>query len=137
MPIPQIIRVNPLDLQKNTSIGISLPYNGPAGPFNKTYSTKEQIKSNLINLLLTDTGERIFNPEFGIGLKRVIFEGITDDTSIIIADLITTRVNYFVPEVQIVEVIVNPNTDNNSISVTVNYKLIISGTSDQITVQFI
>ena len=137
MPIPQIIRVNPLDLRKNISIGVSLPFNGPAGPFNKTYSTKDQIKSNLINLLLTDMGERVFNPEFGIGLKRVIFEGITDDTSTIITDLIISKVSYFIPDVQIVEVIVNPNTDNNSISVTVNYKLIISGTSDQITVQFI
>jgi phage baseplate assembly protein W len=136
MPIPQIIRVNPLDLRKNTSIGVSLPYNGPAGPFNKTYSTKDQIKSNLINLLLTDMGERVFNPEFGIGLKKVIFEGITDSTSTIIADLITTRVSYFIPDIQIVEVIVNPDTDNNTISVTVNYKLIISGTSDKITVQF-
>jgi phage baseplate assembly protein W len=136
MPIPQTIRVNPLDLRKNTSIGVSLPYNGPAGPFNKTYSTKDQIKSNLINLLLTDMGERVFNPEFGIGLKKVIFEGITDSTSTIIADLITTRVSYFIPDIQIVEVIVNPDTDNNTISVTVNYKLIISGTSDKITVQF-
>ena len=53
MPIPQTIRVNPLDLQKNIVIGVSLPFNAK-GVFNKTYSTKEQIKSNLINLLLTD-----------------------------------------------------------------------------------
>jgi phage baseplate assembly protein W len=137
MPIPQTIRVNPLDLQKNISIGVSLPFNGPAGPFNKTYSTKEQIKSNLINLILTDTGERVFNPEFGIGLKKVLFEGITDDTSLIIADLISTKVSYYIPQIQISEVIVDPNPDNNSISVTVNYKLLISGTSDKITVQFI
>lgn len=137
MPIPQTIRVNPLDLQKNISIGISLPFNGPSGPFNKTYSTKEQIKSNLINLILTDTGERVFNPEFGIGLKNVLFEGITDDTSMIIANLISSKVNYYIPQIQISEVIVNPNPDNNSISVTVNYKILTSDTSDQITVQFI
>ena len=79
MPTSQISRVNPLDLQGNIAIGVSLPFNGPAGPFNSTYSTKDQIKSNLINLLLTNKGERIMNPEFGADLGKALFEGITDD----------------------------------------------------------
>ena len=138
MPIPQTTRVNPLDLQKNIAIGVSLPFNGPAGPFNKTYSTKDQTKSNLINLLLTDKGERVFNPEFGTDLKRVLFEGITEDIVPTIQDLITTNVNIFIPEVRITNITVNTeNKENNSISVTVTYQLKISGTSDQITVEFI
>jgi phage baseplate assembly protein W len=137
MPIPQTTRVNPLDLQKNIAIGVSLPFDGPSGPFNKTYSTADQIKSNLINLLLTNKGERLFNPEFGADLKTVLFEGITEDTTALIQDLVTTNVVYFVPEVQVNEVLVTPDQDTNTISVTVKYQLIISGTSDQITVQFI
>jgi phage baseplate assembly protein W len=138
MPIPQTTRVNPLDLQKNIAIGVSLPFNGPAGPFNKTYSTKDQIKSNLINLLLTDKGERVFNPEFGTDLRRVLFEGITEDIVPTIQNLITTNVNIFIPEVQVTNITVNTdNKENNSISVTVVYQLKISGTSDQITVEFI
>jgi phage baseplate assembly protein W len=137
MPIPQTTRVNPLDLQKNIAIGVSLPFNGPAGPFNKTYSTKDQIKSNLINLLLTNKGERVFNPEFGADIKKVLFEGITEDTSALIQNLIITNVNYFIPEVNIVDVVVEPNTDNNSYNIIVKYSLVISGTADQITVQFI
>ena len=137
MPIPQTTRVNPLDLQKNIAIGVSLPFDGPSGPFNKTYSTADQIKSNLINLLLTNKGERIFNPEFGADLKTVLFEGITEDTTALIQDLVTTNVTFFVPEVQVNEVLVTPDQDTNTISVTVKYQLIISGTSDQITVQFI
>jgi len=137
MPIPQTTRVNPLDLQKNIAIGVSLPFNGPSGPFNKTYSTKEQIKSNLINLLLTNKGERVFNPEFGADIKKVLFEDITEDTSALIQNLITTNVNYFIPEINVVDVVVDPNEDNNSYNIVVKYNLVISGTSDQITVQFI
>ena len=137
MPIPQTTRVNPLDLQKNIAIGVSLPFNGPAGPFNKTYSTKDQIKSNLINLLLTNKGERVFNPEFGADIKKVLFEGITEDTAALIQNLIITNVNYFIPEVNIVDVVVEPNTDKNSYNIIVKYSLVISGTADQITVQFI
>ena len=138
MPIPQTTRVNPLDLQKNIAIGVSLPFNGPAGPFNKTYSTKDQTKSNLINLLLTDKGERLFNPEFGTDLRRVLFEGITEDIVPIIQNLIVTNVNIFIPEIQVTNITVNTeNKESNSISVTVVYQLRISGTSDQITVEFI
>ena len=73
MPIPQTIRVNPLDLQKNIAIGVSLPFNGP-GVFNSTFTTKDQIKSNLINLLLTDPGERVMNPNFGCNLAKILLE---------------------------------------------------------------
>jgi phage baseplate assembly protein W len=138
MPIPQTIRVNPLDLQGNIAIGVSLPFNGPSGPFNSTYSTQTQIKSNLLNLLLTNKGERVFNPEFGADLGTALFEGINENIIDTITDLINTNVEIFVPEVQIRDVVVDINTpDNNAVSVTVNYKLRTSGTSDQITVQFL
>ena len=137
MPIPQTIRVNPLDLQKNIAIGVSLPFNGPSGPFNSTYSTKDQIKSNLINLILTNKGERVFNPEFGMDLRKVLFEGMVDDLTSVIQDLIVMNINMFVPEVIVNNINVIQNKDNNSISITVQYSLAISGTSDQITVEFI
>jgi hypothetical protein len=35
-----------------------------AGVFNNTYSTKDQVKSNLINLLLTDKGERVIDGNY-------------------------------------------------------------------------
>ena len=138
MPIPQTIRVNPLDLQGNIAIGVSLPFNGPSGPFNSTYSTKDQIKSNLINLLLTNKGERIMNPEFGCDLGTVLFEGINENIVETIQNLINTNVNIFVPEVQVTDILVDINTpDNNTISVTVKYKIRISQNADQVTVQFI
>ncbi len=137
MPIPLTTQVNPLDLQGNVAVGISLPFNGPSGPFNKTYSTKDQIKSNLVNLLLTNKGERMYNPEFGADLKRVLFEGITDDITEIISNLIRSNVSIFIPEVTIVNVDVVKKEDTNTISVTVQYRINISGEANQITVQFI
>jgi len=137
MPIPQTVRVNPLDLQGNIAIGVSLPFNGPSGPFNKTYSTEDQIKSNLINLLLTNKGERLYDPEFGADLKTVLFEGITEDTVDIIKNLIGTNVPIFVPEVTVTNLNVVKDEDHNTISVTVQYKINISGKSSQITVEFI
>jgi phage baseplate assembly protein W len=135
MPIPQTTRVNPLDLQKNIAIGVSLPFNGP-GVFNKTYTTKDQIKSNLVNLLLTDVGERVMNPNFGCELKRFIFEGITDSNieSLIIS--LENSISIFVPEITVTNIEVIPTSDNNLINLTVDYYFNISQTPDQITVQF-
>jgi len=142
MPIPQTTRVNPLDLQGNIAIGVSLPFNGPAGPFNKTYSTADQVRSNLINLLLTNKGERIMNPELGTDLKKVLFEGITENTKGIIKDLVTSNVALFIPEIAITDVVttevnISSNYNSNTISVSVNYIIKISGQADQVTVQFI
>ena len=135
MPIPQTIRVNPLDLQKNIAIGVSLPFNGP-GVFKSTYTTKDQIKSNLINLLLTDKGERVMNPNFGTNLKRFLFEGITNNNIETLKDNILSSILTYIYEITVTNIVLVPNTDNNLVSLTIEYYLNISQTPDQITVQF-
>ena len=136
MPIPQTIRVNPLDLQKNIVIGVSLPFNAK-GVFNKTYSTKEQIKSNLINLLLTDKGERIMNPEFGADLRKSLFENMTNDSTELLRIKIIDAISIFIPEVELGNIDIKNDFDYNTLNVTINYHLKISNDSDQVTVQFI
>ena len=135
MPIPQTIRVNPLDLQKNIAIGVSLHFNGP-GVFKSTYTTKDQIKSNLVNLLLTDTGERIMNPNFGTNLKRFLFEGITDNNLETLKDNILNSILSYISEITVTNITLVPNTDNNLVDLTIEYYLNISQTPDQVTVQF-
>jgi phage baseplate assembly protein W len=135
MPIPQTIRVNPLDLQKNIAIGVSLPFNAP-GVFYSTYTTKDQIKSNLVNLLLTSIGERVMNPNFGCELKRFVFEGINENN---ISDLkvsINNSISLYIPEITVSSIDVISNKDSNLIDITVSYVLNISNNADQVTVQF-
>jgi hypothetical protein len=56
MPIIQgIKRINPLDLNKNVTIGVAFPLD-ETNLFNGTETIREQVKSNLINLLLTQPG---------------------------------------------------------------------------------
>ena len=134
MPIPQIVRIDPRDLDKNTSIGISLPFNAN-GVFHKTFSTKDQIKSNLINLLLTYKGERIENPEFGADLPRLLFEPISDDTFIRIQNQIVDSVAVYMPEISLINIEINPDIDRNALYVKIDYKLNISGQQDDIIIE--
>jgi phage baseplate assembly protein W len=136
MPIPQRIRVNPLDLQKNIAIGVSLPFNGP-GVFNSTYSTKEQTKSNLVNLLLTSIGERVMNPNFGTELRKFLFEGITDNNIELLKESLLNSISIYVPGITVTSIDVAPNADYNLIDLSVNYLINISQTPDEVTIQLI
>ena len=136
MPIPQTIRINPLDLQGNIAIGVSLPFDGPVA-FNSTYSTADQIKSNLINLLLTSKGERLYLPDFGCDLKSILFEGIDDTTLNTLRNYIYTNVSTYIPEITIVKIDIVTEEDYNKISITVQYRLNLSGNADEVTIEFI
>ena len=55
--------------------GITLPVQrGSTGMFRQAFSSFEQSKANLKNLLMTSKGERILQPNFGTGLKTLLFE---------------------------------------------------------------
>ena len=135
MPIPQTTRVDPLDLNKNTAIGVGLPFNKP-GVFKSTFSTKDQTKSNIVNLLLTNKGERIMNPEFGADISYLLFEGMTDSNIANIQDKVTTAISNYIPQIIVDSVDVVYDPTYYTINITINYRSIISGTSDQVNVQF-
>ena len=64
------------------SIGIKFPFEeDPKGFFLATTKTSaEEIKSNLIHLLLTRKGERLYNVDFGTRLLEFLFEPNDNDT---------------------------------------------------------
>ena len=60
---------------QDKSVGVALPFgNAVGGRFSLNYTTKDQVKSNLKNLILTEPGERLGNPKFGTPLRKFIFE---------------------------------------------------------------
>jgi phage baseplate assembly protein W len=129
-------RVDPRDFQKNTAIGVSLPFN-TGGVFNSVYSTKDQLKYNLINLILTSQGERIENPEFGTVLKTQLFNQITANSIPTIKNSIANSVAKYIPEISIKNIEVIPDEDANTLIVTINYEIMISGESDVVTINFV
>ena len=66
----------PIDLNARKAVGFGFPLNGNA-VFVPTYQTKNQIQANLINYLLTNKNERVFNPSFGADLRSLVFKNPT------------------------------------------------------------
>lgn len=69
------VRYNVADLRKDVAIGIKIPFLTKAGVlFDQSYSTEDQLLTNLKNLILTQPGERIMQPQFGTYLREALFE---------------------------------------------------------------
>ena len=66
-------KINTLDLNPNQGIGIALPFS-PDTIFTINYTTKDQIKSNLLNFMLTNKGERFFSI-YTIGCHILVHKG--------------------------------------------------------------
>lgn len=135
MPIGTTYRVNPIDLQPNTAVGVGLPFNGPA-VFNTVYNTNEQIKYNLINFLLTNKGERILNPEFGSDIRKYLFEIIDNDSIDDLNIIISDGISKYVPEAEVVNLEITSNPDEHVVSIKLTYKSRLNGNQDNITIEF-
>jgi hypothetical protein len=123
-------RVNVADLRENDYkvLGISInTSSNTAGPFSVNYSTIEQAKYNLINLILTKRGERLGQPEFGCDVWRVLFEPIiSGDVDTKIENSIIDAVNTWLPYLTIEEIIVDINDediDRNNINLEIKFSL--------------
>ena len=102
----------PIDNKKDVAVGITLPLrNSDKGFFNKSYTTLEQAASNIKNLLLTQKGERPFQPELGTDIYRILFEPITAELPDRIAETIEDGVRKWLPYVNIVKLTVTEDDD--------------------------
>lgn len=85
--------------------GITLPIKrGSTGFFEQGFTTYEQAKSNLKNLLLTAKGERIMQPNFGTGLHSLLFEPLDGSFEEKLQTVITETVAYWLPYITIDEI---------------------------------
>tara|TARA_R100000734_G_scaffold18796_1_gene16571 strand:- start:18 stop:425 length:408 start_codon:yes stop_codon:yes gene_type:complete len=123
----------PIDSIGRKAVGFSLPFNGPA-VFNPTFTTREQTKSNLINYLLTNRGERVFNPNFGADLRALLFEQILDRTTDDLKARIQDDISLFFPNVIILEIQFDNQPDNNEINFTLTYQIENFDISDEINI---
>ena len=112
--------INVLDLRPSTGVGVALPFNAP-GVFRTVYTTREQLKYNIINFLLTDQRERIFNPNFGANIRSKVFEQITTETLDELDSLIRTGIQRYFPNVIITQLTFGGNPDENFLKIQLYY----------------
>ena len=82
------------------------------------------IARSIRNLIMTQQGERFFNPLLGSQVTGLLFENIDELTASAIKDEITTTIENFEPRVELTDVDVDPNHDNSEFNVTINYEIV-------------
>ena len=113
------------DQDTRVSVGIDFPFArvpNQDGYFKTTKTTVESIKNNIRLLLQTEQGERVFQPNLGMGLKRLLFEQITEDTTIQIENNIVDVFETWLPFVELKDIQTNidsTNQDQNKININI------------------
>lgn len=128
-------RINPLDRQPRKAVGVAIPFSGKA-VFNSTYETKEAIKSNLINYLLTGKGERYFNPTFGSGLRNELFANINRENLSTLEFKIRLDLENYFPTLEVLDLNVQTQPDNNIITLSLRFRLTDTLIEDEILINF-
>jgi phage baseplate assembly protein W len=113
---------NPIDVGSRVAIGVSIPFNTPQ-VFTQTYTTQDQIKSNIINYILTDRGERVFNPTFGSDIRRSLFENITPNLIQTLQITLQEDLSAFFPNVNFSRIEIIPDSDSNIINIRIQYSI--------------
>jgi len=113
--------LNPIDIGQKRGIGINVLFNNDTSVFNQTFTTKEQVKANLINYILTNKGERFFDPTFGGDLRASLFE--PDSSFDSVAARLENEIYAYVPNIIIRNIIITPYSDSNLVSITLDYSI--------------
>ena len=111
------------DENSRVFLGIDLPIRkseGPEGFFASTSTTIDTIKNDLLALLQTKKGERIFQPNLGLGIDSFLFENITEEVKIDIQNDIIDTIKTFLPFVNIIQLNVLEN-NRNTLNVTCKF----------------
>tara|TARA_R100000734_G_C3248988_1_gene51166 strand:- start:159 stop:566 length:408 start_codon:yes stop_codon:yes gene_type:complete len=123
----------PIDLKPSKAIGFGFPLNGDA-VFVPTFFTRDQIKANMVNYLLTNKGERVFRPNFGADLRNLLFDQILDVTTDDLKNMIQDDIIRFFPNVVVKEIIFDNKPDRNEVNFTLTYQIENFGVEDEINI---
>jgi len=84
------------------------------------------IKADLLHLLLTSKGQRLYNPDFGTDLLKFIYEPLDGMSLDGIKDEIVNSVKKYLPQVRLDDLTVEPSTANDYLAL-VTIKFTITG----------
>lgn len=110
------------------------------GLYNMNKTALDSIKQNLKMLILTNPGERIMLPDYGVGLKSYLFELRSEVTMAKIENKIIEQIGKYLNIVSIQEIIVAKSEEisenENSLNIRLVYYIPIFNYSDELNITF-
>ena len=117
-----------------SSIGVKLPLTqDSADGFTMIKSIKDMVKQNFKMLLLTNPGERVMEPNFGVGLKTYLFASATEDIQAQIGTKIREQTFLYLPIIKIRNIQFGlSDIDTNTLAMRIIYEIPSIGLQDLI-----
>jgi len=85
---------------------------------------EQAIASALKHLILTNEGERPFQPNLGTNINRLLFENIDVGIAAALSQEIESLIKTYEPRVELESVEVTPDFENNGFSAQLNFFII-------------
>jgi len=113
-------------------VSVKLPLQTDAndGPFQLNKSAFESVKQNFKMLLLTEQGEKVMDPKFGVGLRGFLFQNFSFETSSNIRRRIIEQTAIYLPFIRIITININDSEiedgdtiDANELRVSIEYEI--------------
>ena len=82
------------------------------------------IARSIRNIVFTLPGEKFFNASFGSRISESLFDNIDEITATIIVDEIRESIETYEDRVQLIDVLADPDFENNSFDLTITYEII-------------
>tara|TARA_Y100000592_G_C5464418_1_gene315862 strand:+ start:352 stop:720 length:369 start_codon:yes stop_codon:yes gene_type:complete len=115
-----------------SSIGVKIPITYDSGDgFTMLKTLDDTIKQNLKMLILTNPGERVMEPEFGVGIMQYLFSNFSENVYGEITQNIKSQAQRYMPAVIIHNIdFYSIDPDSNSMSFAIQYHVPDIGLSD-------
>lgn len=128
-------QINPLDLQPSVGVGVKLPFSSPS-VFTTTYTTTDATKTNLINYLLTNPGERYLNPTFGAGVRAFLFDQFTQEKDDELQGRIRSGIATWFPNIEVNSLRTQMDFDTAVYTVNLRFSIRNTGITDELVINF-
>jgi phage baseplate assembly protein W len=113
-------QINPLDKKPRVAVGINIPFSA-TNAITPNFTTRDALKNNVINFLLTNTNERYMKPTFGGNLISKLYGALNETEAETIGDEIRQLLRSNFPNITIKELNFQLNETTNSITFNIVY----------------
>ena len=109
-------------MAQGISPSLPLVYHQQDGPFQLNKNIRDTVKQNFKNLVLTNQGERIMDPDFGIGIYSLLFENYIPGNNESIKSEAIAQAKKYMPFISIQDFIITETTTNlNQFNIYIRY----------------
>jgi len=84
---------------------------------------EDAVKQSIKNLMLTDPGERLMQPNIGGGIRQLLFEQMTPGTLKLMEENIVDTIEIYEPRAELIDVRVIAGLDDTHVNISVLFSV--------------